>query len=214
MIAATAPDVTFDAETHRYTVHGVVVPSVTQVLSLAGLTPSFGGVPEETLALAAWKGTCIHEATALDEAGRLDWDALDPLLRAYVLAWRTVDRWVPAETERLLWHPDAGFAGTQDRGKPSGVRDLKTGASLHWTTGLQLAGYALLRTAMDIGLAKAFVREAVHLHPDKAGRIVATVKRYDDPADIDDFLAALRVAQRKLKHRASLPLAPEGDVEL
>ena len=83
--------VTFDAATHTYRASGVEIPGVSTILALSGLEPAFT-VDPVTLALAAQRGTCVHEATAIDDrhvlgVGRpLDMTQLEPELVPYVLA--------------------------------------------------------------------------------------------------------------------------------
>ena len=49
----------FDPITHVYTLDGVRIPSVTQVLEAAGLI-DFGGIPDKVLKAAAQRGTDTH----------------------------------------------------------------------------------------------------------------------------------------------------------
>jgi hypothetical protein len=52
---------TFDRDSHTYTLDGEIVPSVTQVLRASGLV-DFSKIPEGVLAAAQLRGTKVHAA--------------------------------------------------------------------------------------------------------------------------------------------------------
>lgn len=127
------------SENHVYTDSdtGRVYPSVTQIIKDAGM---MGFLPSDPWYME--RGTAVHEATALFDQGRLDYDALDPRIRGYVDAWAlfTVDTdFGPAFIETSFVHTEYGYAGTLDR---NGL-DIKTGAYCPWHA-LQAAAYARL----------------------------------------------------------------------
>jgi len=68
-----------------YSKNGIYMPSVTTVLS--EFLTDFTKVDPDVLARAAAFGKAVHDATALEDAGRLDWDKLDPNLAPCVKAW-------------------------------------------------------------------------------------------------------------------------------
>jgi hypothetical protein len=78
---------TFTELTHTYKTDGVVVPSVTQVLTLAGIS-DVSGVPLHILERAAAIGTAVHQATELLEQDDLDMESLDPSTVGYVKAYQ------------------------------------------------------------------------------------------------------------------------------
>lgn len=126
-----ATDLNFDPATHTYTVGGVVVPSVTRILR--PLT-DFSHVPPDVLARAAAFGTAVHRMIYLEEGGDLDEEALDPILRPWLNAWRkwrTETKLLVIDRERPVYHPVMQYAGTIDmlamiRGYPV-ILDIKTG---------------------------------------------------------------------------------------
>lgn len=136
--------VTFESDGHQYTIDGRPVPSVTQVLSTVGVIEYRGydhGYGRE-------RGTAVHHATALDDEGDLDEDALDDRVRPYLAAWRAFRAetgFQPSLIEEVMGCA-LGFCGTPDRigvwDRHPGevVLELKTG-STPWWVGLQLAGY-------------------------------------------------------------------------
>lgn len=188
------PVLTFDPETHEYRLNGEVVPSVTQVLSLAGLIDGRWYTPD-----AAQRGTYVAQATEMDDEGTLDESALDPALRAYVEAWRkfrTDTRCDVIAAEHIVWSAVHRFAGTLDRwllidGKDTLI-DIKTGSPEPFHP-IQTAGYAAcLKVHMERG--------AVYLSDNANYRLVA----HDDPLDRGVFLSALTIAQWKIKHGRNL----------
>jgi hypothetical protein len=140
------PVIEFDEPTHRYTVDGVVTPSVTQILEAAGIS-DFSGVPADVLARAAARGTAVHQAAWFDDQDDLDETTLDPAITGYLTAWRKfkADNGVVVKLiEQRIYSP-LGYVGTFDRlitmAKHGEVMpDLKTGEeSPSWR--IQLAAY-------------------------------------------------------------------------
>jgi len=183
----------FSKTSHTYTNDGLVVPSVTQVISGVGLT-NFGGISPDILQRAADFGTAVHRGCHLDDLGDLDELSLDPNLKPYLEAWRSFRGGMIFEAiEQPLFHSGYGFCGTPDRiakyystahgkGMPA-IIDLKTGTTVYPSTAIQLAGYAILA---DIPTAR---RLAVQLLP--TGKFKVT--EYTDRKDREIFLAALAV---------------------
>ena len=142
----TADDLVLDEARHLYSLDGIHVPSVTQILApLSGMHL----VNQSVLAAACDFGRAVHKACELDDLGQLDEADLDPLLAPYLAAWRAFSkdhsvRW--SHIEARVYHAQMGYAGTVDRyGVVAGsdaVVDLKSGAALSATVGPQLAAYA------------------------------------------------------------------------
>ena len=105
----------FDAEKHIYTIDGVVVPSVTEVLSILN---DFSSVSPAALQQAARRGTLVHEYTQLIDYG-MDANDIDiePELVGYVQAWLQFEHdWQPQwELIEHKVHCGKQFAGTLDR---------------------------------------------------------------------------------------------------
>lgn len=227
---------TFVAETHAYAIDGEPCISVTQAVD-AALGDDYSAVPEAIRAYAAERGTKAHVACDLIDQGFLDWDHLRaeaPLLVPLAEAWQRFRESEPFSPEgpRLLgvemtyeervWWKPLRVAGTLDRRGEWGHRrhhivEIKTGKTLRWQHGVQLAGYVMLyllgdgvplgeplRTAFgDIG------RTVVQLGREKPARSCICsgcrsragyhVVSYDDPDDLDTFLACLHLARAKAK---------------
>ena len=138
---------TFDAEHHLYRLNGGVIPSVTQVLSDAGVV-DYTALPPHVRESALWRGTLVHQATQLFDEDDLDWDTLDPELAGYVRAYadfRKHTGLTPILREHRGHNACWGYAGTLDIvGKvPDGriwLVDIKSGGMPKWT-GLQTAAY-------------------------------------------------------------------------
>lgn len=156
-------DLNFDPATHTYTVGGRVVPSVTRILR--PLT-DFSHVPPDVLARAAAFGTAVHRMIYLEEGGDLDEEALDPILRPWLDAWR---KWRCGctlrvlERERPVYHPVMHYAGTMDlllaMDRSLVVADVKTG--LHSpAAGPQTWAYREA-LAVERGAAPATIKRAV-----------------------------------------------------
>ena len=139
----TCPVIEFDAATHTYTVNGEEWPSVTTIIQDAGLCNMIGWN-----AASATKGTHVHEACRLWDAGELDEDVLDERLRPYLAGWKKFCEetgWITEEAEVVVGHEERRYAGTLDRiglyPCDKFLVDIKTGAKQKWH-GLQLAAYA------------------------------------------------------------------------
>lgn len=179
--------VTLDEATHVYTDQaGRQVPNVTTILQEEGYTGSY--YPPG----AAERGREVHRLIAATNNG------LEPevpeALRGYVdsyLGWRDDAGFVPSLVEAVVVHQLYRFCGTMDvEGllgvDPAAIVDLKSGRMEAWHA-LQTAGYGLARTnrvSRDLG------RSRHSLYLDKGGARAKLVT-WDDPQDVDVFLAAL-----------------------
>lgn len=137
----------FDEPSHRYTVNGRVIPSVTQIISAVGLY-EFDFVSRETLAIAAERGRIVHTYIEWYEQGVLDESSIDSELAGYFSAYLKMKAELnlpkPDEIEKRVYSATYGYAGTLDQlfVKPRWINDHKTGVKspVH---GLQLSGYWL-----------------------------------------------------------------------
>lgn len=186
-------------DTSPYQVDGVRVPSVTEVLRLTGLD-DWSGIDPDVLAAAAERGTIVHQACELVDAGDLDLESLDDAVRGYVDAyrlWKRESGWQVDQVELALVSRRGRYAGRLDRicripGRQwPALVDLKTGVETA-ATPLQTAGYADLYTEHHGGTVS---RHALYLRADGSYRLVD----HQDPHDRHDFGAAVRVAHRILR---------------
>jgi len=145
-------EIQFDAATHTYRVDGRPARGVTSVLKASGLMSDFLLRNPDTYAMN--RGTQAHKATELHDAGELDEDSLDPVLRPYLdgwKAWCAATGWKPFAREERVGNATLGIAGTLDgrgfidRIKGPVIVDIKTGSASAWH-GPQLGGYSLCMT--------------------------------------------------------------------
>ena len=135
----------FDTETHTYTVNGEVWPSVTQILKDMGFidTTWFTEYARE-------RGSLVHRIIKWHCHGVLDESTIDPVLRPYFDAWLHFikdSHYKLTATERSMYHETYRFCGTLDHvgflNDQASVVDCKTGI-VSPATALQLSGYEIL----------------------------------------------------------------------
>ena len=190
------PQFHFDAATHTYTLDGVRVPSVTQIIqSLLPLPP-----------IDPWyleRGRATHLACELLDRGTLDWSSVDSEIEPRVRAWEKFRQDWPAEilaNELPLASEKYQFAGTLDRMLISDrvaptLIDLKNSFSPQYY--LQLAGYSILwRENRPV---KPYNAGAVELRDDGTYRC-HWMTRYELQTAEQQFLALLTVYGFATKH--------------
>lgn len=197
-----APALEFCADTHTYTVDGLVRPNVTRVIAPL---ESWAGVPSSVLEYASRRGTLVHLATQLLDEDDLDEDTLDPALRPYLDAYRRFLEDARPEwsgIEMRVHHSDFGYCGTLDRcgvlhglkGAPESVVDIKAVAKVSPATGVQTAAY-------DAALPqdrrrKKRHRYALQLKQDGTYRLHPFTER----TDFDVFVSCLNLFAFKTRH--------------
>lgn len=184
---------TFREDIHEYRWHGVVVPSVTTVLSSI-----LGGPPDtQNVREAAERGTIVHETIALDLAGDLDEASVDPQVAPYLAAARLFMRecdFKPTRWEERLYSAQHGVAGTLDCYGDGTVLDWKAGAKRPQYA-LQTCAYQILAEESGLPVKRRMV---VYLKDTGAYE----VELHKNASDRADFLALLRVF--RLKERFSV----------
>jgi hypothetical protein len=167
----------FHPELHKYTLDDVELPSVSQILDMAGMTPSYPITGEYRA-----RGTAVHSACTIIDRGR--GLRVDPRLEGYVESYRKFQAEFRIEwdiMEEPAYHGTLLYAGTADRvsRKPRRIADIKTGAPPRKRLQLQLAAYALLYGMPDAE------RMGVELDPDGGKPKIHTCS---DPQDIDVWI--------------------------
>lgn len=124
-------NLTFNAERHEYKIDGVIVPSVTQILSAVGLY-DYDFVSRETLDVAAERGRIVHQYCEWYERGVLDQSSIDPELQGYFDAYLAAKNHGVIPTPDLIEHRVGSqkyrYAGTLDQFFDGGwINDIKTG---------------------------------------------------------------------------------------
>lgn len=203
---------TFDEPTHRYTLDGAVVPSVTGILKASGLI-DFSGIPEATLEAARVRGTRVHQACHFLNEDDLDLDQFRidfPDYVGYVEGWIKFvaeNGFVPIVNEGRIASRRHQIAGTFDTfGHMDGC-----GALIDYATGHPLDVSKDYQTAAYFGLALEWAEEPEcdprlreYLVNEKViRRFAVQLKRtgdyqlhpYTDPSDFRKFLTLVE-AQR------------------
>ena len=190
----------FDEEKHEYTLDGIVLPSVTQIIQEAGLS-DYSFVNETVLKAAANFGTAAHLACELEDYKDLDYDSLNPELRPYLNGWNKFKKdtgFICEEIEKRVYSKKYLYAGTLDRVGPLFKRkalvDIKTGTSLPKWIRLQTAGYKIIYNEGLKIKDQIKDRYVVQLLPDDY-----KLEQHIDKSDTDVFLAALTI--RNWKHK-------------
>jgi len=213
--AARAQRLDFEPLSHTYRVDGLVVPSVTQLLDDAGLTPDYSVVAPSVLLHARHRGIHIDACCDLLDEDDLDWRSVHPEALPYVEAWARFcadEGYEPWGGQIPLYHPAHGYAGTADSiGELGGrwvVVERKATTKMAATYALQTAGYAQpgLWMAPRGGGALEPVpwqtpaRLGVQLRRD--GRYV--VVPYEDGDDFAAFLGVVALSRWRALRRVGL----------
>ena len=181
---------TFDAQSHSYRIDDKRIPSVTEVLRLAGLVDTTGYTTQ-----ARDRGRAVHTAIDLQTEGTLDTASLDARIAPYLAAhnhFLALSGATIVHHERRVYSPTFGFAGTLDEyvflnGRPALI-DVKTGSIPPWV-GAQLAAYLVAGIECRV-LSPRSKRFALELRPDGTFRLVEQTGN-----DWPVFLAALKTVQ-------------------
>lgn len=202
---ADAVNFHLDEPTHTYTVNGVRVPSVTQILEELGII-DYRGVPPEMLKHAKDRGVAAHLACQYYDEDDLDGESLDPQITPYVAGWhkfRQEHHFRIIEIEQIHLGEVYGrrYGMKIDRlvdwaGQPT-IIEIKCSSKIHRWYGAQTAAYAIglgtkPGTKPEQSLA-GFRRTVVHLKPNAT----YSLHEYDDPRDGVTFEYALYIAYWK-----------------
>lgn len=146
-------NIQFNEERHEYSVDGVIVPSVSEIIK--PLTVDTAEKAKPWLRdIAADRGTRIHQATMLMDYGE-DVE-IDADIEGYIKAYqRFLDDYNPKweGIESIVYHDYFQYAGTIDRyGYIDGEKvlvDIKTGAYNKYTMSAQLGAYICALAKMN-----------------------------------------------------------------
>jgi hypothetical protein len=200
--------VAFDEVAHVYTVDGVAIPSVTQVLNEERFI-DFSMVPNGILAAAQFRGSYVHRVLHLYLENDYDLDDCEPCYRGYVdSALRYLDalKKRPLEhggIEYRFWETSRMYAGTMDYlGYDSdqilSIDDFKTGEPTDVAAALQTAAYENgVRRCLFPGYDGPIRRRAVKLFADGTP---ARTEIYTDPRDLSMFFTALSCVHFRRNH--------------
>ena len=180
----------FDPDTHRYTLNGERLPSVTEVLEPE---EQLDGIPAEDLARGRERGHHVHVACALLCYNNLEWSKLDPLLVPRVSAARKFlkeTNFTILRVEHRMFDPTLKVAGTLDlfgvMNRFSWIIDWKSGM-VSRTAGPQTAAYDnLFRQSFG---GRENKRGVVELHDDGSYRL----RPQEDKRDYSIFKSCLNL---------------------
>lgn len=155
----------FDSANHAYTLDGVRVPSVTEILSPLN---DFSMIRPDVLETARVFGQHVHEACDLYDRDELDWSSLDTDLVPYVEGWKQFieeSGAIVIGSEIRVFHEKLMYAGSPDKvlawGNRVVIPDLKATAIVPRSVGAQTAAYAEAYHSMHGG--KKPERYCIHL---------------------------------------------------
>jgi len=136
-------------DTSNYYISGVRVPSVTEVLKIAGMT-NFDGIPAANLLAARERGIAVHNWTEAIDLGYLKprcdspYDQVAPYIDAW-LRFQSESGFTPTLIEASVMNEEMRYAGTLDRrGEMNGkvwTIDLKCTYASTPVTGVQTCAY-------------------------------------------------------------------------
>jgi hypothetical protein len=184
-------DLEFDEMDHIYSVKGVVVPSVTQIMRPL-TTQTYFGINKDVLKQAAERGTSVHLAAEL--YSMMGYKEVTPETEPYFNSWLTWFETVKPEVlaleyrtyDSVLW-----YAGTIDliakiNGKIA-IVDYKT------TTVLNLGAVTVQNSAYSRACIKngIEIEECYSLHLRPEGYKPQDFKKLDNAFDI--FLACMKI---------------------
>jgi hypothetical protein len=202
---ASSPAIaTFRADGHVYEFDGVVVPSVTQAMQLAGLD-DLSRAPRHFVERAGAIGTAVHQACHFLDECDLDLDSLDPLIVGYVLGYQRFKEQhnfepVVIEQRGLSVDPFGGlpYGFCLDRiGTIGGVEiliEIKTASRRYDWWRIQTAAYAS---------AVNFTGPRFEVHLAKTGTY--KFNRHAQDGDFAEWDGILREATEMLANGAQLP---------
>ena len=184
------PNIKFEEATHKYTVDGTVMRSVTQILDQQGYISKFCKNKE-----ASERGSRWHKLLENYDKGRLILDLLSGEEKQVVTYYSDFLKEVDPKFSHIE-HPvcrlDLGYAGLVDRLSEicTCIADIKTGTSVPDSGKLQTAGYAVGAFNDPYSVE----RYCIHINPRK--RKKAAIKYYHDKDDIFKWIEIAKKSQR------------------
>lgn len=200
---------TFDSSKHLYTMRQRLIPSVTNVLRVVGISRDLSMVRPDVLRAKRQLGTALHKCLHLLQTRDLDYDSVDvqllPYLKAYGLFVKEngfkveyVELRRPAEVNGM-W-----YAGTLDvtgliHGQPFVVDFKTTESSPDYGWAIQLAGYDMM---VKPPMIPPFHYRRLTLQLLANGKY--RQKEWKDSGDYDEWKWALALAWRRVNRGESI----------
>lgn len=192
----------FDEAKHEYSVNGVVLPSVTQIIHAAFPDP-YRFARLEDVEFKRDIGDAVHKATHYFDEGDLDLSTLDLRIQPYLKAYRrfVVERnYEPIFCERRMYSQRYGYAGTVDKVgtmvHDKGHRvvvDIKCTATVSPLVPLQTAAYSMLLSDTSV---VPMQRYCLHLQDNGKYKLHPHFDTYGDQAGFLGCLNRFKWAER------------------
>lgn len=190
---------TYDDPTHCYRMNGRVVPHIT------GVIPSdYSHVPPRILKRAQERGTAVHKLIEHYILNTPTWpELLTPELEPYLESWIKAEQMLeihvePEDVERILYHPEDGYAGRGDLPRcyvlgELATLELKTIAQMTSSVDLQTAAQrrAENRRCRELGLPLVKKRWGVQVRKDGSMSRGKNLFEYTDDSAEHAFVAKL-----------------------
>jgi len=196
--------VEFDPEKHIYRYNGQKIPSTTQVLSATGISFDFSKIDPYLLARKRALGLALHACLHFYHQHDLDWESLDPEVRARFSAYELFVKdtgFIATSSEIRLWPlapcglrygMQADVTGLID-GEPH-LPDFKTAETQpQYSWAIQTALY---ETGIGAPLIPPFHYHRSSLQLFENGRYKWT--RWTDPGDFEEGEMALKLTWRRI----------------
>ena len=195
----------FDSDSHIYRINRRIVPSVTNVLRVTGISRDLRQVRPDVLRYKREIGRGLHRCAHLLQLRDLDWSTVDPQLEPYLnalLLW-IGDTGFKAEHVELRRWPvldGMGYGGTLDatgliKGEPWMVDWKTTEGSPDPAWGVQLSAY---ESMIDAPLLPPFHYKRLTLQLLSNGKY--RQKQWTDPIDLQVFKWSLALTWWKINN--------------
>lgn len=196
----------FEPKAHKYSLDGVKIPHVWEILEGAGVAFRPPGIADDLWLRNQRFGKAGHIACQLHDLGRLNEKRLDKGLKPYLESWKMFRGIYRIKKFKIIEMPVYSvrwqFAGTLDRAHPITVLitprltllDLKFSDTLPKYLALQLAGYKIAYEEMTGKKIQA--RWVVQLQPGTRPKILPC----EDKSDEDVFIACLQLYNWRKKN--------------
>lgn len=192
---------TFTELGHSYEVDGIVIPSVTQVLTLAGIS-DVSGIPAHILDRASAIGTAVHQACEFLDQDDLDLESIDPTIVGYVVGYQKfreeqkfvselIEHRIVAQRRGLSFGMCVDRVGHFEGSEAPVVVDIKTSSKPQPSWALQTAAYA-----DGLGYFHDYRRLVVHVTKDGAYKTI----EHEEDGDEQAWESALTVAHWRIAH--------------
>lgn len=159
---------TFDSKAHVYSINGIPIPSVTQLMKPLS-DSEYGGIDPKHLEIAAARGTAVHEAIEnYIKFGIMD---IPPEFHGYVdgfQEWWASQKPTVVASELRFYHKYMWYGGTADllaeiNGKLSLIDFKTTSKVIHSSCAVQLEAYARALESHGIEVQEKYI---LHLKND------------------------------------------------